>query len=135
MAPNYIAPPGDPLSTPRKCILIVEDELLIRVLVADELRDAGYDVIEACNADEALTILRSSMHIDLILSDVRMPGAIDGIGLLGIVKETLPSLPVIITSGHLEPAHAMSRGANQFLPKPCPMEWVVKAVHAQLARD
>lgn len=61
---------------------MVEDEFLIRVWASDELRDAGYDVIEAFNADEALTVLKSHVRVDLIISDVRMPGSFDGMGLL-----------------------------------------------------
>jgi CheY-like chemotaxis protein len=135
MTPSSDVPPGKPEASPRKCILVVEDELLIRIMVSDELRDAGYDVIEACSADEAVTILTSPVRIDLIVSDVRMPGSLDGLGLLSVARERFPALPVIITSGHLEPAEAITKGANQFVPKPFPVEWVLKAVQDELARE
>ncbi len=54
--------------------LVVEDEMLIRIMVSDSLRDAGLNVIEAFNADEAIRILHSGVKVDLMLSDVRMPG-------------------------------------------------------------
>jgi DNA-binding NtrC family response regulator len=103
MVPSSDVPGGALFTSARKCVLLVEDELLIRMIVSDELRDAGYHVIEAANADEALVILTSKVPIDLIISDVRMPGALDGIGLLAIVRSTSATLPVIITSGHLDP--------------------------------
>lgn len=134
MMPNWDTPPGGPLAASRKCILVVEDELLIRLMVSDELRDAGYDVIEAINADEALTILRSLARVDLIVSDVRMPRSLDGLGLLAIVRETFPTLPVIITSGHLEPARALADGASQFLGKPYALGIIVRAVKHILER-
>lgn len=123
-----------PLAPPRKCILVVEDELLIGMMLSDELRDAGYDVIEAFNADEALALLRSPVPVHLIVSDVRMPGSMDGIGLLRVVKQTLPTIPVIITSAHLQPALDAIDGASLFIAKPYKVELVVKAVEDELAK-
>ncbi len=62
-------------------LLLVEDEVLIRLTVADYLRDCGYHVIEASNAQEALSVLTSDIDIDIVFSDVQMPGTIDGFGL------------------------------------------------------
>ena len=117
----------------RKCILVVEDELLIRMMLADELREAGYNVTEAFNADEALVILRSPAPVDMILSDVRMPGSMDGIGLLRVVRSAYPKIPVIITSAHLQPALATVDGATRFISKPYKLELIVKAVQEELA--
>ena len=114
-------------------ILVVEDEVLIRMLVADELRDADYDVVEAGNADEALELLGTLAPVDLIISDVRMPGTIDGLGLLAAVKTKCPKLPFIVTSGHIEPSLAIQKGADQFLPKPYSTHVVLSAVHDELS--
>jgi PleD family two-component response regulator len=62
-------------------ILVAEDEVLVRMVIADNLRSAGYTVVEASNAHEALELLRNSVDVRLILSDVRMPGTIDGVAL------------------------------------------------------
>jgi CheY-like chemotaxis protein len=121
------------LAPARKCILVVEDELLIRMMLADELREAGYNVTEAFNADEALVILRSPAPVDMILSDVRMPGSMDGIGLLRVVRSAYPKIPVIITSAHLQPALATVDGATRFISKPYKLELIVKAVQEELA--
>ena len=69
--------------------------------ISDELREARFRVIEACDAQEAIVVLESGLPVDLILSDVRMPGQLDGLELLSVVRRSYPRLPVIITSGHL----------------------------------
>ncbi len=133
MVASSDSPRGSPFVSTRNCILVVEDEVLIRLMVSDELRDAGYDVIEAYNADEALAVLKSPVRVDLIISDVRMPGSLDGLGLLAVVRATFPTLPVILTSGHLEPGIAKTKGATQFLPKPFRLDAVVNAIQRELA--
>ena len=113
-------------------VLVVEDEFLIRMLVADHLRDAGFIVIEAFNGDEAISLLTAGVPIDLVFTDVRMPGAADGMDLLSFIKRTRPDLPVLMTSGHLEPELAYSGGAERFLPKPCDPDFVVAAIQSAL---
>lgn len=127
MSPSKAWPPAAVCHGARKCVLVVEDELLIRFMMSDGLRDEGYHVIEACNADEALTILETAVP-DILVSDVRMPGSLDGIGLLRVVRKTLSTLPVIITSGHLDPATAKAEGAADFVPKPYAVEALIQAV-------
>lgn len=119
--------------TPRGlgCILVVEDEFLIRMILADELRDAGYQVIEASDADEALELLRG-VSPDVIISDVRMPGSIDGLGLLAAVRQRFPRLPVIIMSAHAQPEMALTAGASQFVAKPFSMGTIVETVRCEL---
>jgi two-component system C4-dicarboxylate transport response regulator DctD len=105
----------------------VDDEFLIRWMLSEELRDVGYQVIEACDAGEALEILKG-LDPDLIISDVRMPGPIDGMGLLALVRETQPTLPVMIISGHLNPRQALIEGATHFIAKPYRLEEVIGTV-------
>ena len=131
MNPEIVWPPAAECDPARKCILIVEDELLIRLMLGEGLRDEGYHVIEACNADEAQTILLTLVP-DMLISDVRMPGSMDGIALLRIVRNEFPSLPVIITSGHLEYMPAQPEGATKFFHKPYSMEQVVQYVRDAL---
>lgn len=80
-------------------ILIVEDEVLLRLAVADNLRDAGFTVFEASNADEAGEVLRSLKSIDLVFTDVHMPGSMDGEALARWIKSERPDLKVLVTSG------------------------------------
>ncbi len=99
-----------------RVILVVEDEILIRMLIAEDLRDAGYHVIEAVNADEGMLMLHSGQPIDLIVTDVRMPGEIDGMELVARAKGLNPDLAVVLMSGHL-PTDVVHR-ADAFLRKP-----------------
>jgi DNA-binding NtrC family response regulator len=80
-------------------VLVVEDEVFIRFDVADMLRDDGFEVIEAGDAKQALDALNSGVRIDLVFSDVHMPGPMNGMGLASHVLENHPGLPVILTSG------------------------------------
>ena len=129
MSPEIVWPPAAECDPTRKCILIVEDELLIRFMLSDGLRDVGYHVIEACNADEAQTLLQTVVP-DMLISDVRMPGSIDGIGLLKLVREKFPLLPVIVASGHLDPMQVQAAGPTQFFRKPYSMEQLIQSVQA-----
>ena len=132
MLASSVMPLGG-LDTTRGCILLVEDEPLIRLFLGDELRDAGYQVIEAATADEAMVLL-DSLVPDLVISDVRMPGSLDGIGLLAQIKGTFPAMPVIITSGHSEPSVALANGATKFIRKPYLVGEIVEIVQDELAR-
>lgn len=113
-------------------VLVVEDEVLIRILVADHLRDAGFTVVEAATGDEAISLLSAGVEFDAVFTDVRMPGAIDGMALLAYVQRTRPRLPVLVTSGHLRPELAVSGGAVDFLSKPCDPEVVAAALRDAL---
>jgi CheY-like chemotaxis protein len=113
-------------------ILVVEDELFIRMFISDAFRDEGYTVIEAFNADEAVEILKAGKAVDLVFSDVRMPGSLDGLDLLRFIKERFSELPVILTSGHLDPREALAEGARHLLPKPYKIGTVLDLVATEL---
>ena len=85
-------------------VLVVEDEVLIRTAIAEYLRHCGYRVVEAASADEALVILNETdIQVDIVFSDIKMPGAMDGFGLAKWVRENKPGLEVILT-GTIEKA-------------------------------
>ncbi len=81
-----------------RTVLMVEDEVLIRMSVADYLRDCGYRVVEAGDAAEALEVLAAG-DVDLVFTDVDMPGDMDGLALARWVRANRPGLPVIVASG------------------------------------
>ena len=87
-------------------ILIAEDEVLTRMVLAEELRDAGFFVVEASNADDAIAYLRTDSQIDLVFSDIHMPGSIDGLELARRLRVEHPTLPVILSSGRQGPEGA-----------------------------
>lgn len=99
-------------------VLVVEDEPILRELSVYELQDAGYKVLEAGNADAALWIMRSRRGVELIVTDVNMPGKIDGLELARIVGARWPDVRVILTTGDREvrPEDVPEHGL--FLAKP-----------------
>ena len=97
-------------------ILVVEDEPVLRTLLAERLRDAGYAVVEAADADEALEVLAHSFDIKLVLSDIQMPGSMDGLGLAHVIRSAYPAVKIVLTSGFAAPRGAEHDG---FFPKPC----------------
>jgi CheY-like chemotaxis protein len=92
---------GDPKpEAPGSTILVVEDEILVRLMIAEELRGQDYNVVEAASADEARSVLQSGVKIDLVLTDIWMPGSIDGAGLVHLIRVERPALKVVLASGH-----------------------------------
>lgn len=87
--------------TDSRTVLVVDDEVVIRMLIADELGAAGYRVIEADNAEEALTLLSSGTIPDLLITDIRMPGAHDGLELARIVRAAYPDMKIAVVSANL----------------------------------
>ena len=106
------------------CVLVVEDEILIRVLTADELRAEGFSVIEAATADEAMSYFQAGVQVDLVISDIQLPGALSGVDLIRRLRAQVPSLPTVLTSGHSPGAHE----ADAFLPKPYDVRQAVALV-------
>lgn len=80
-------------------VLVVEDESLIRMSIADHLEESGFEVIEARDADQALQLLNERSGIGIIFTDVDMPGTMDGIDLAHTVKEKWPPIRIFVTSG------------------------------------
>ncbi len=87
----------------RPVVLVVEDEFLVRVVKVDILRDAGLRVLEAQDADEALDMLRRRPEIIAVLTDVDMPGSLNGFEFAQLVKQGWPELAVLVISGKMEP--------------------------------
>jgi DNA-binding response OmpR family regulator len=81
-------------------VLVVEDEVLIRLVIADYLRECGYKVYEAVNAQEAIAMLQSpEVAVDIVFSDVQMPGDMDGFALSRWIRANKPGVQVMLTSG------------------------------------
>jgi CheY-like chemotaxis protein len=80
-------------------ILVVEDEMLIRELVMEELTDAGFAVVAVATGDEAAALLGEDRQFDLLLTDIDLPGEVDGRSLANRAREAIPDLPVIYATG------------------------------------
>lgn len=107
-------------------VLLVEDDVLVRFTTAETLREEGYLVLEAVDASEALALIATGHPLDLVLSDVRMPGGMDGVGLSFAVKELRQNLPVALVSSHLDPDR--EHAAEAFLAKPYRPEQLLSLV-------
>jgi two-component system, response regulator PdtaR len=114
-------------------VLLVEDEVTLRLWIAEELRDAGFTVIEAKNADEASAIIASGSPVDLIFSDVRMPGSMNGLEFARRVRARYPTLPIIITSGDLGPGG--TGGLGRLLKKPYSVAQAIALLSEALGRS
>ena len=111
-------------------VLVVDDEPVVRLIAAETLRDAGFDVLEADDAAGALEVLRTEGGIELMCTDVQMPGALDGIELARLVKMLFPNVRVVLSSG-FSPRNPCLTGVP-FLPKPYFPSELVALVSAQL---
>src|SRR6202035_5644498 len=80
-------------------ILIVEDEALVRLSAVGMLEDAGFRMIEAANSDEALELLAADSDVQLLFTDVNMPGTIDGLALVRQVRDRWPHIGIMVASG------------------------------------
>jgi CheY-like chemotaxis protein len=89
------------MTSPSKttAVLIVEDEPLVRFYAAQIVQEAGFAVIEAANADEAIAILESRRDIRVVFTDMHMPGSMDGLKLAHAVRDRWPPIKIIVTSG------------------------------------
>jgi CheY-like chemotaxis protein len=85
----------------RHTVLIVEDEVLIRLMIAEDLLQAGFNAVQCATADEAWTVLQSSLDIALVLTDVRMPGTFNGLTLAERIRSNFPHIKIVIGSGQV----------------------------------
>lgn len=115
-------------------VLVVEDEFLIRMLAVDTLVEAGFAVLEAEHASEALACLRSNTTgIDALFTDVHMPGDMCGVMLAHETRRSWPWIHLLVTSGRLRPAQAELPDLSRFLPKPYMLQQLVDHLREMMA--
>jgi CheY-like chemotaxis protein len=102
----------------RPVVLVVEDESLIRSSAMDMVEEAGFEAIEASDADEAIRILESRNDIRAVFTDVNMPGSMDGLRLARVVRNRWPPVALIVTSGHQNVLESDLPMGGRFLSKP-----------------
>jgi CheY-like chemotaxis protein len=102
----------------RPVVLIVEDEFLLRIDAVDMIAAAGFEVVEAGNADEAIEVLESRRDITVVFTDIQMPGSMDGLKLARAVRGRWPPIKIIATSGHANVGETDLPEGGRFLPKP-----------------
>ena len=99
-------------------VLVVEDEPLLLIMATDMIEDAGFSVVSATNADEALTILEKRRDVRIVFTDVRMPGSMNGLAFAATVRDRFPPIEIIVTSGHERPVSSQLPERGVFLGKP-----------------
>jgi CheY-like chemotaxis protein len=101
-----------------RVVLVVEDEMLLRMRAVDMVEDAGYTAVEAVDADQAFVILESRRDIALLFTDIQMPGSMDGLQLARAVHERWPPIKIILVSGQLKLSQSDIPGNSRFFGKP-----------------
>ena len=101
-----------------RVVLVVEDEMLLRMRAVDMVEDAGFTPVEAVDADQAVAILESRSDVALLLTDIQMPGSMDGLKLAHAVRERWPPIKIILVSGQLKLANIDIPADSRFFGKP-----------------
>src|SRR3981081_3566700 len=115
--------------------LVVEDEMMLRMRAVDIVEDPGFTPIEAVNADEALAILESRSDIELLFTDIQMPGSMDGLKLAHAVHERWPSIKIILVSGQLTPTEADKPTNSRFFGKPLEVKQMIAELQKMIGQD
>ena len=119
------------LEAKRAVILIVEDELLIRMNAVEMIEEA-YEVVEAANADEAIAILECRLDITVLFTDIQMPGSMDGLKLATAVRDRWPPI-LIVATGHVKLGPGDLPLGGRFLPKPYSPAQITKILRELIA--
>jgi CheY-like chemotaxis protein len=99
-------------------VLVVEDSTIIRMGAVDLVLSAGYEALEACDADEAIRVLESRDDVDLVFTDVQMPGTMDGIKLSHYIRDRWPPVKLMVASGIAILEESSLPGGSRFFSKP-----------------
>ena len=112
-------------AVPPTNVLVVEDELVLRLRAVDIVEDAGFTAIEAVNADEALAILESRSDIALLFTDIQMPGSLDGLKLAHAVHKRWPAIKIMLVSGQVKLSEADKPADSRFFGKPIEVKQMI----------
>lgn len=135
-----MSPAGNQMPEPRgerqPVVLVVDDDVLLRLGAAEHLRDNGFTAIEAASGDEARSVLEAGVEVDIVFTDINMPGVMDGVALAQWVSNNFSDVPVVVTSGvqsALNIAQAACPQAKGFITKPYDYEALVRRFKALIA--
>ena len=115
-------------------VLVVEDEMLLRMRAVDMVEDAGFIPVEAVGADEAVAILESRSDIALLFTDIQMPGGMDGLRLAHAVRERWPPIKIILVSGQLTLANVDIPPNSRFFGKPLQAAEMIAEMHDMIGK-
>src|SRR3954469_21153961 len=132
LARERIRPPMPTDSTEVPNVLVVEDEMVLRMRAVDIVEDAGFCPVEAVNADEAISILESRSDISLLFTDIQMPGSMDGLKLAHAVHDRWAAIKIILVSGQVKPSDAERPADSRFFGKPLSVERMIAELQAMV---
>ncbi|AWM03053.1 sensor histidine kinase [Bradyrhizobium amphicarpaeae] len=120
------------LTGSRANVLVVEDEMVLRMRAVDIVEDAGFSAVEAVNADQAISILEARSDISLLFTDIQMPGSMDGLKLAHAVHDRWPAIKIILVSGQVNPSEAERPAESRFFGKPLGVEAMAAQLQAMI---
>lgn len=120
---------------PKIEVLVVEDEVIVRLGIAAYLYDEGFAVLEAANADEPLEILNRNPEVQIVFTDVDMPGSMDGLALAAAVNDRWPLIKIVVTSGHRLVRTEHLPNLATFVPKPYTPDMVIRVLRKLASTD
>src|SRR5437660_12304212 len=123
----------DPAVQP--AVLVVEDEMMLRMRAVDIVEDAGFSPVEAVSADDALAILESRSDIELLFTDIQMPGSMDGLELAHAVHERWPLIKIILVSGQLTLSDADKPADSRFFGKPLDVKHMIAEMQDMMSKE
>jgi two-component sensor histidine kinase len=115
-------------------VLVVEDEMLLRMRAVDIVEDAGFTPLEAVNADDALALLESRSDIELLFTDIQMPGTMNGLKLAHAVHERWPSIKIILLSGQVAPDEEDRPANSRFFKKPVEVREMIAELQGMIGK-
>ncbi|MGA1805312.1 response regulator [Rhizobium sp. HT1-10] len=113
-------------------VLVVEDEIVVRMDIVQSLEDGGFNVLEASNADDAIILLEAHPDVRLMFTDIDMPGSMDGLKLAAAVRNRWPPIQIIVTSGHRAISDDNLPVVGRFFSKPYDPSRVIHAIHEMI---
>ena len=111
-------------------VLVVEDEFLVRMNALSLLEEAGFDVLEAGSADEAIALLEARRGIRIVFTDINMPGSMDGLRLAHAIRNRWPPIELVLTSGQMRVRNEDMPDRGRFLSKPYESSELVQVVRS-----
>lgn len=116
-------------------VLVVEDEVLLRMNAVDMIEAAGFDVLEASNADEAIEILEARHDVRVMFTDIQLGGSMDGLKLAAAVRGRWPPIKIVATSGHVNVQANDLPDGGRFLPKPYSSSQIAATLREMVASE
>ena len=125
---------SDSVASTRPVVLVVEDDTLLRMHAAEMIDEAGYEVIEAPNADEAIKVLEARSDVAIVFTDIDMPGSMNGLKLAQTIADRWPPIRIVATSGHFQMRDGDLPPGGVFIAKPYRSHQILSTLNEMAGR-